>query len=313
MCQSISLEPTDASDPPEAAGPTPAPKRVAVIGAGAAGMAAAWSLSRFPDKWDVTMIEAAAEPGGVACTLEHEGQRVNYGVQGGTPASHQNTIALTREFGVSVGDCRLDVSFGKGEHNWKNYEAKPTGMQRRLRDETARFGRVLRWISWFEWLSIFVSIEWILRICRFSAEFRQRMVYPLVALFFGTGNQTAEVSAAVVARVFLDKSLALFEYDPERLVSQSPTNIAFRDLAGFYRTMQTSMEGERCHFLFSTRATRLRRSSAGAELDLEDAPRSWRAGSDQSGDERARLVPRRARTLHVGGGRSWTLQLGDFN
>ena len=32
---------------------------------------------------------------------------------------------------------------------------------------------------------------------RFSADFRHRMVYPLVALFFGTGNQTPAVSAAV--------------------------------------------------------------------------------------------------------------------
>ena len=51
------------------------------------------------------------------------------------------------------------------------------------------------------------------------------MVYPLVALFFGTGNQTPKVSAAIIARVFRDPSLALFEYDPESLLSQTPPGV----------------------------------------------------------------------------------------
>ena len=99
-------------------------KRVAIIGAGAAGMAAAYSLSRNKDEFDVTVIEAGRVPGGVACTFSlPDGTPVNYGVQGGSPAAHQNTIELMRQFGIDVGDTRLDVSFGVGEHNWKNYEA----------------------------------------------------------------------------------------------------------------------------------------------------------------------------------------------
>jgi len=106
--------------------PPAARKRVAIVGAGAAGMAAAWSLSRHPDEFDVTVIEAGSVPGGVACTFTlPDGTPVNYGVQGGSPPAHQNTIELMRQFGVKVGDCRLDVSFGQGENNWKNYEARP--------------------------------------------------------------------------------------------------------------------------------------------------------------------------------------------
>lgn len=56
----------------------------------------------------------------------------------------------------------------------------------------------------------------VLRWWGFSAEFADHMVFPLTALFFGTGNQTPYVSAAVIARVFLDKELALFKYSPER-------------------------------------------------------------------------------------------------
>ena len=57
---------------------------------------------------------------------------------------------------------------------------------------------------------------------RFSEAFRTQMVLPLVALFFGTGNQTRSVAAAVIARVFLDPDLRLFDYCPKRLLNSVP-------------------------------------------------------------------------------------------
>ena len=60
-------------------------------------MAAAWSLSRFPDRYDVTVLEAGTEPGGVACTfpLGDASVPVNYGVQGGAqPNCHWLTLGI---------------------------------------------------------------------------------------------------------------------------------------------------------------------------------------------------------------------------
>jgi hypothetical protein len=48
-----------------------------------------------------------------------------------------------------------------------------------------------------------------------------------VALFFGTGNQTPNVSAAVISRVFLDPDLRLFDYCPQRLLNSVPQMFAF--------------------------------------------------------------------------------------
>ena len=262
-------------------------KRVAIIGAGAAGMAAAYSLSRNKDEFDVTVIEAGRVPGGVACTFSlPDGTPVNYGVQGGSPAAHQNTIELMRQFGIDVGDTRLDVSFGVGEHNWKNYEASE--LQAQLRPEIAAFGRVLWWVSKLEFITIFVSIDFLLRVLRFSAAFRFRMVYPLVALFFGTGNQTPKVSAAVIARVFLDQNLAIFEYDAQRLLAQTPTNIAFDDLQGFYGKMRAAIESAHCRFRFGTRVTRIERpgnsnnnKNGPVRVHVAKADAVWRGGSDQ--------------------------------
>ena len=44
-------------------------RRVCVIGAGAAGMSAAWSLSRHPNRFEVEVWEAASVPGGVATSI----------------------------------------------------------------------------------------------------------------------------------------------------------------------------------------------------------------------------------------------------
>jgi hypothetical protein len=65
----------------------------------------------------------------------------------------------------------------------------------------------------------------VLKWFRFSEEFRNLMVFPLVALFFGTGNQTPNVAAAVIARVFLDPDLRLFDYCPDRLLNSVPVSV----------------------------------------------------------------------------------------
>ncbi|KAL1525431.1 hypothetical protein AB1Y20_020289 [Prymnesium parvum] len=269
-------------------------RRVGVLGAGASGMAAAWSLSRFPERYEVHVIEPGEEAGGVACSLrrslgdggENEvGVSINYGVQGGNSKAHQNTIEMLRLFGMDASPAELAVSFGKGEHNWKNYERKP--LQTRLKGETARFGVVIKWIARLEFITIFLSIDFVLRLCLFSDAFRHRMVYPLVALFFGTGNQTPKVSAAVIARVFRDPSLALFEYDPEYLLSQAPKTIAFPELKELYSRMRQQAEATGgCTFHMRTQASRVRRTAHGVVVSLEAAPSTWRAGSDQTSGER---------------------------
>ena len=72
-------------------------------------------------------------------------QFVNYGVQGGAPASHRNINSLLKEFGEDIDDAHLSVSFGKNEHHWSNYE--DSKLQQRLQADIQRFGRLIKWIS----------------------------------------------------------------------------------------------------------------------------------------------------------------------
>lgn len=132
----------------------------------------------------------------------------------------------------------MKISFGKNSTAWNNYGGKyETELVKRLRPEIARFGKVLKWVNRFEFIFILVPISKLLKLLRFSDDFKNFMVFPLTALFFGTGNQTPSVSSAIIARVFLDPDLRLFDYDPDYLLSQSPEMFAFPNLEKIYTTI----------------------------------------------------------------------------
>jgi len=274
-------------------------RKVAIVGGGAAGMSAAWSLARSmetnkDEHVDVTLIEPCDSLGGVACTKtvkqQAQSQFINYGVQGGSPASHRNILLLMKEFSETVDECHLSVSFGQGKYNWTNYE--DSELQKRLQPDIARFGTVLKWVSRLEWCTVFLSIDTVLKLARLSPEFRERMVYPVVALFFGTGNQTPHVSAAVVARVFRDPTMALFEYSSDRLLDSEPTNFAFGNLQHFYDVkMRSYLEQKGVRILTRHRVDQvLSRSRYGgvsllisnlSNTNASSCGYEYRAGADQ--------------------------------
>ncbi|CAC5371450.1 unnamed protein product [Mytilus coruscus] len=210
-------------------------KRVLIVGAGAAGTAAAYSLSKHPEKFQVEVWEKLSVPGGVACSSDIKGDAfVNYGVQGGTP-SYRNTLIMMNEFGFKTSPVHMMISFGKGKTHWTNYAKSP--LTEKLKNEIKRFEDVLKKINRFEFFYIFVPMYKVLKWNGFSDDFANEMVFPLTALFFGTGNRTPYVSAAIMARVFLDEDLRLFDYDSELLLSQSPEMFAFPKLEQMYETI----------------------------------------------------------------------------
>lgn len=98
-----------------------------------------------------------------------------------------------------------------------------------------------------------------LRMFFFSKGFGDKMVYPLIALFLGTGNQTPNVASGILERLLSvslnmpnisplfskrimltsfpsnDPNMKLWDYDPESLLPNLPTMVTFPNLHDFYR------------------------------------------------------------------------------
>ena len=90
--------------------------------------------------------------------------------------------------------CR--ISFGKGENFCTN--VFPSELVTKFQKDIAKFGRALSTIKKLEPVFAAIPVHTMLRMFGFSADFGERMVYPLVALFFGTGNQTPYISSAIL-------------------------------------------------------------------------------------------------------------------
>lgn len=250
--------------------------KVCIVGAGTAGMSAAWSLSRFPNEYEVTVCEKKAQAGGVATTEKLEIMpgvfcEINDGVQGGS-SSYRNSILLHQQVGYETSPVQMKVSFGQGDHSWTNYlSAESNGSEiQELESEIRRFGRYLRLISWLEPIFIFIPIWLTIRIFCLSTRFSETMLYPLTALFFGTGNQTANVSSALIARIFLDPDLKLFDYSARRLLASQADMFAFDKLAYIYKSLVdkcVEISDGQTKFLFNQPIKKIRGTSVYIDSD----------------------------------------------
>lgn len=218
-------------------------KRVLIVGAGAAGMSCADTLAQHPAKFEVTVLESQNVTGGQATSIDLDKEKygasyLNDGVQGG---SHifRHTFAFFRACGFEPKEVELQVSFGKGEHFWSN--VFPSPLVKKLQRDIRRFGTALKVIKLLEVVFAFVPIWATLRLFGFSREFGETMVFPLMALFLGTGNQTAYVSSAILGRLFTDPNMRLWEYDAETLLPNLPKMFTFPHLSECYKAWVKSL------------------------------------------------------------------------
>ncbi|KAH9942253.1 FAD/NAD-P-binding domain-containing protein [Epithele typhae] len=214
----------------------PQRKRVCIVGAGASGMSAAYALSKHPDRFEVTVFDKESVAGGMATSLDidpgtYGAAYINDGVQGCSPVFF-NTLRMFRMLGFEATEVGMQISFGKGEHFWSN--VFPSQLVAEYQKDIARFGGALKTIKRLEPFFAVVPVHVMLRMFRFSTGFAERMVYPLVALFFGTGNQTPYISSAILERVFMDPSMKLFEYNEKSLLASIPTMLSFPKLQNVY-------------------------------------------------------------------------------
>ena len=81
---------------------------------------------------------------------------INDQVQGGAP-SYRHNLLLLEKFGFKPTPVMMRIAFGTGNDQWTNHS--PSALTSSLEKEIERFGRVLKWISFFEPIFVFLPID----------------------------------------------------------------------------------------------------------------------------------------------------------
>ena len=228
---------------------------------------------------------------------------MNDGVQGGSPA-FKHTFHFFKRYGHEPEGVRLQVAFGQGKDSfWTN--CFPSHLVDRFSGDIRKFGRVLKIIKWTMPILGIVPIRIMLRMFFFNKEFGDKMVFPLIALFLGTGkpyntlplltpgsyieagNQTANVSCAILERLFDDPNMKLWDYDPETLLPNLPQMVTFPHLERFYGDWAADLKSKGVDIRTNTDVTAIKsRSNKGVVLST--APFDPEKGKTESGQREGR-------------------------
>ncbi|KAJ5102428.1 hypothetical protein NUU61_004650 [Penicillium alfredii] len=247
-------------------------KRVAVIGAGAAGMSCASTLANHPHMFEVALIDTESHAGGQATSISLDDSQygaswLNDGVQGGS-AIFRHTFRFFRQYGYEPQPVKLQVSFGKGHDSfWTNVFPSPLVDQ--LSGEIKKLGRVLKCIKYLMPILGILPVKVTLRLFRFSDDFNKKMVLPLLALFLGTGNQTPNVPSVLLERLFDDPQMSLWEYDPDTLLPNLPTMFTFPNLGSFYQDWAADLRSKRIDLRMNCTTSILERGKKGVVLQTQ--------------------------------------------
>ncbi|KAL8767779.1 MAG: hypothetical protein Q9194_005890 [Teloschistes cf. exilis] len=250
-------------------------KNVVIIGGGAAGMSCAATLAQHPDKFNVTILERMSVVGGQATSISLDKEKygtswMNDGVQGGA-SSFKHTINFFQKYGHYEQDIKLQVAFGQGKDSfWTN--VFPSHLVDRFSSDIKKFGKVLKIIKYTMPVLGIVPIRIMLRIFFFNKEFGDKMVFPLIALFLGTGNQTANVSCAILERLFDDPNMKLWDYDPQTLLPNLPLMVTFPHLETFYSDWAADLKSKGVTIRTNTDVCSILERNSKTGIRLQTAP-----------------------------------------
>jgi len=172
--------------------------RIAVIGSGIAGLAAAWRLTAAPGERRVTLFEAGGHFGGHANTVDLCLDGVSHGVDTGflvfNPRTYPLLTALFAELGVDVADADMSFSVqapaaGWGGLEWSGSSLATVFAQKRnllrprflhMLAEILRFNRLATALALGKGGAGQGTVEDFLARHRFGAPFRDQYLLPMI-------------------------------------------------------------------------------------------------------------------------------------
>ncbi|MGI5341189.1 FAD-dependent oxidoreductase [Streptomyces sp. CA-181903] len=179
-------------------------QRIAIVGAGVAGLGAAWALSRHPERYDIEVYEAAPVLGGNARTADFprkDGGTVpaDVSVTAFIPSVYQNYVELLSLLGIETVRTRFSYAVHYGDDVYAHDLDTP--LRRRLAGDIAAFRRLLRTVGRLNVLNKrpsrataalnpfnYVTMRRALDLWGVSPEFRYKILKPLFVNFVLTSG-----------------------------------------------------------------------------------------------------------------------------
>ncbi len=191
------------------------PRRVAIVGGGISGLAAAWALHHHPDRFDFCLFEAGDQLGGNAVTVDMpqaDGSSIPFdiSVTACIPSVYHHIVLLMQQFGIELVQTRFNYSVRyRGQLYAHDFESD---IRAELQDEIARFQRLLKMLHTVGWLTRarskllnalnpfnYISMGTILNLGGFSADFRYKVLKPMFVNFLMATN-VFDMPAALFSR-----------------------------------------------------------------------------------------------------------------
>jgi predicted NAD/FAD-binding protein len=179
-------------------------RKIAIIGGGVAGLGAAWTLHRHPDRFDIRLFEANGAVGGNAITVDmpqDDGQSIPFdiSVTACIPTVYHNYVQLLRQHGIKLIDTRFSYSVKCGDEVYAH--DFNSDLRKQLQPEIDRFQKLLAFLKVFNRLNKsrsglismlnpfnYVSMGALLNAGRFSGDFRYKVLKPLFVNFLMATN-----------------------------------------------------------------------------------------------------------------------------
>ena len=190
-------------------------RRIAIVGGGISGLAAAWALHHHPDRFDFWLFEAQAQIGGNAITADmpqDDGSTIPFDifVTACIPSVYHHILLLMEKFGIELIDTRFSYSVKYRGHVYA-HDFDST-IREQLQPEITKFQRTLRLMHRFGWLTRsrskllnalnpfnYISMGTVLNLTGLSGDFRYKILKPMFVNFLMATN-VFDMPASLFAR-----------------------------------------------------------------------------------------------------------------
>jgi predicted NAD/FAD-binding protein len=241
--------------------------RVAIVGSGISGLAAAYALS---GRADVALYEAAAHPGGHVYTVEADGHAIDMGFIVCNRENYPHFCGMLDELGLATRPTTMAFSVVDGGHEWGSESLSSMFADRRNLASPAHWRFLIEVVRFLQRAERDLGSELVARSSldeylaarRVPADVRDHFVVPLAAALWSLGTEHCGAFPAQTYLAFLANHGMLSVLRPLR----------WRTVVGGSRTYVDALlarltAGGRFTLALSSPVRRIARDARGVDID----------------------------------------------